>query len=204
MKFLSIRHQGLCNIVEHDSPRYGKSAANLRRLASVLLWVLGILSMLILIAPFIIWFGFSDESLQHNLAVFLNVVNQPTPLFQLSFPNLVVGSLLTFGIALLLANMLLQVMRVCMLVRKGLHLTIRASHYLKRLALSVIVLGMSVPLLKTILAYWLTVGQGRSPLLLVSIDLGDILMLLAGCFLFVLAWAMREAAYVAEENSQFI
>ncbi|MEI7208180.1 DUF2975 domain-containing protein [Pectobacterium carotovorum] len=202
MKFSSAGNSHRYESSEQDINNHARLLSSPRRLAKGLCWALGILNLFILTGPFAIWFGLSADALQANLRLFLDASSEQY--FQLSSSHLLMGCALTFVVALVLVNCLFQAMHLCTLVSKGQILTEYASHYLRRVAYGVMVLGIAVPLLKTALAYLLTVGEGRAPFLVVSVSLGDIIALLAGGFLFILAWAMKEAARIAEENSQFI
>ena len=61
--------------------------------------------------------------------------------------------------------------------------------------------AIAVPALKTVLMLALTLANGPGGrYLMVGIDISDILLGLLGGLLFTLAWAMEEAAQVAEET----
>lgn len=202
MKFSSADNPQMYESSERDLNNHVQLVSSPQRLAKGLYWALGILNVFILIGPLAIWFGLSAEGLQSSLRVFLDASSEQS--FLLSSPRLLMGCALTLAVAFVLANSLFQAMHLCMLVNKGQILAGHAAHYLRRIAYSLVVLGMAVPLLKTGLAYLLTFGGGREPFLVISVNLGDIIVVLAGGFLFILAWAMKEAARIAEENSQFI
>ena len=62
-----------------------------------------------------------------------------------------------------------------------------------------------MPALKTVLMLVLTLANGPGErYMMIGIDISDILLGLLGGLLFTLAWAMEEAAQVAEENRGFI
>ncbi|CUI65925.1 hypothetical protein U2261_00815 [Achromobacter xylosoxidans] len=85
-------------------------------------------------------------------------------------------------------------------------LTVATARRLRGIAVLVTVFSAAVPVLKTVLALVLTLanGPGQGPHMLIDIDVSDILLALLGGLLFSLAWAMEEAARVAEENRGFI
>lgn len=85
-------------------------------------------------------------------------------------------------------------------------LTVATARRLRGIAVLVTVFSAAVPVLKMVLALVLTLanGPGQGPHMLIGIDVSDILLALLGGLLFSLAWAMEEAARVAEENQGFI
>ena len=84
-------------------------------------------------------------------------------------------------------------------------LTVATARRLRGIAALVTAFSLAVPVLKTVLVLALTLANGPGGRhMLIDIDVSDILLALLGGLLFSLAWAMEEAAQVAEENRGFI
>ena len=87
---------------------------------------------------------------------------------------------------------------------RGEVLTSATARRLRGIALLITLFALCSPLVKMLLVLLFTWNAPGEPHMLIHIQLEDILLGLLGGLLFALAWAMEEAAHVAEENRGFI
>lgn len=192
-------------------------ARRLARIRGLSRWmrVLLVIAAASLVAALIgIWFFTSEAVLARGLYSFLNVT-APTyaePVAPVTLPHLNLGPayrVLGFALFGVVAALALRAIAHAHAMfsdfSRGDVLTVATARRLRGIALLVTVFSIAVPALKTVLMLALTLANGPGGrYMMVGIDISDILLGLLGGLLFTLAWAMEEAAQVAEENRGFI
>lgn len=198
----------------------------LERIRALSRWMRGLLiaAAVLLVAALIgMWFFTSEAVLARGIYSFLGITPAPVPADSASAyiglagppqaPHLQLGlgyRVLGFALFGALAGLALRGIAHAYAMfsdfGRGDVLTVATARRLRGIALLVTVFSVAVPVLKTVLALALTLanGPGQGPHMLIDIDVSDILLALLGGLLFSLAWAMEEAAQVAEENRGFI
>lgn len=198
----------------------------LERIRALSRWMRGLLiaAAVLLVAALIgMWFFTSEAVLARGIYSFLGITPTPVPADSASAyiglagppgaPQLQLGlgyRVLGFALFGVLAGLALRGIAHAYAMfsdfGRGDVLTVATARRLRGIALLVTVFSVAVPVLKTLLALALTLanGPGQGPHMLIDIDVSDILLALLGGLLFSLAWAMEEAAQVAEENRGFI
>lgn len=195
------------------------AAANQRlaRIRSLSRWMRGLLvaAALLLIAALVgMWFFTSEAVLARGLYSFLGVTAPAytDPAVPVTLPRLQLGPayrVLGFALFGVLAALALRAIAHAYGMfsdfSRGDVLTVATARRLRGIALMITVFSGAVPLLKTVLMLALTLANGPGERqLMIGIDVSDILLALLGGLLFTLAWAMEEAAQVAEDNRGFI
>lgn len=189
----------------------------LARIRGLSRWMRGLLiaAAALLIAALVgLWFFTSEAVLARSLYSFLGVtapaytdpaVPVPLPRLHLGFAYRVLGFALFGVVAALALRAIAHAYAMFSDFSRGEVLTAVTARHLRGIALLVTVFSVAVPVLKTVLMLVLTLANGPGERqLMIGIDVSDILLGLLGGLLFTLAWAMEEAAQVAEENRGFI
>ncbi|MGE8658184.1 MAG: hypothetical protein ACN6O8_15695 [Achromobacter sp.] len=192
-------------------------ARRLARIRGLSRWMRGLLivAAVILVAALIgMWFFTPEAVLARGLYSFLGVTAPAyaEPAAPVTLPRLNLGPayrVLGFALFGVLAALALRAIAHAHAMfcdfSRGDVLTVATARRLRGIALLVTVFSVAVPALKTVLMLALTLANGPGGrYLMVGIDISDILLGLLGGLLFTLAWAMEEAAQVAEENRGFI
>ncbi len=194
----------------------------LERIRALSRWMRGLLiaAAVLLVAALIgMWFFTSEAVLARGIYSFLGITPAPVPAdssqayTDLGAPHLQLGlgyRVLGFTLFGVLAGLALRGIAHAYAMfsdfGRGEVLTVTTARRLRGIALLITVFSAAVPVMKTVLVLALTLanGPGQGPYMLIDIDVSDILLALLGGLLFSLAWAMEEAAQVAEENRGFI
>ncbi|MFY2947514.1 hypothetical protein ACOTH1_05500 [Achromobacter ruhlandii] len=207
----------------HESAIAAEGGARLDRIRRLSRWMRGLLiaaAVLLVTALVAMWFFTSEAVLARGIYSFLGVtaavpasegvhIGLASPA---SVPRLQLGPgyrVLGFALFGVLAGLALRgiVHAYAMFADfgRGDVLTVASARRLRGIAVLVTVFSAAVPVLKTVLVLALTLANGPGGRhMLIDIDVSDILLALLGGLLFSLAWAMEEAARVAEENRGFI
>ncbi|MGS1008931.1 hypothetical protein [Achromobacter anxifer] len=194
----------------------------LERIRALSRWMRGLLiaAAVLLVAALIgMWFFTSEAVLARGIYSFLGITPAPVPAdsslayTDLGAPHLQLGlgyRVLGFTLFGVLAGLALRGIAHAYAMFSDFGrdevLTVATARRLRGIALLITVFSAAVPVMKTVLVLALTLanGPGQGPYMLIDIDVSDILLALLGGLLFSLAWAMEEAAQVAEENRGFI
>ncbi|CAB3632820.1 MAG: hypothetical protein J0I68_10990 [Achromobacter sp.] len=197
----------------------------LERIRGLSRWMRGLLiaAAVLLVAAMIgMWFFTSEAVLARGIYSFLGVTPSPTPTdgealrislsptlnaprLQLGFGYRVLGFALFGVLAGLALRGIAHAYAMFTDFGRGDVLTVATARRLRGIAALVTAFSVAVPVLKTVLVLALTLANGPGGRhMLIDIDVSDILLALLGGLLFSLAWAMEEAAHVAEENRGFI
>lgn len=154
----------------------------------------------------LLWFCLSDTALEIALREFLRapLTSGTTVPLQLSLPHRVAGFLITGGALALLICVLYQAHRMLGAFARGEVFTIGTALRLRSMALALTALGPALPLVKLLLGLVLVGAPGGQTYWLIVFDLGDYFVGLLGGLLLAIAWAMVEAARIAEENKAYI
>lgn len=200
-----------------------EGGARLDRIRRLSRWMRGLLiaaAVLLVTALVAMWFFTSEAVLARGIYSFLGVtaavpasegvhIGLASPA---SVPRLQLGPgyrVLGFALFGVLAGLALRGIAHAYAMfadfGRGDVLTVASARRLRGIAVLVTVFSAAVPVLKTVLVLALTLANGPGGRhMLIDIDVSDILLALLGGLLFSLAWAMEEAARVAEENRGFI
>lgn len=199
-----------------------EGGARLERIRRLSRWMRGLLiaaAVLLVTALVAMWFFTSEAVLARGIYSFLGVTAAPASegvhiglASPASVPRLQLGPgyrVLGFALFGVLAGLALRGIAHAYAMfadfGRGDVLTVASARRLRGIALLVTVFSAAVPVLKTVLVLALTLANGPGGRhMLIDIDVSDILLALLGGLLFSLAWAMEEAARVAEENRGFI
>lgn len=209
-----------------ETPPAPGSRNRLERIRALSRWMRGLLmaAAVLLVAALIgMWFFTSEAVLARGIYSFLGITPAPVAADSSSAylglagppgaPHLQLGPgyrLLGFALFGVLAGLALRGIAHAYAMfsdfGRGEVLTVATARRLRAIALLITVFSAAVPVMKTVLVLALTLanGPGQGPYMLIDIDVSDILLALLGGLLFSLAWAMEEAAQVAEENRGFI
>lgn len=203
-----------------SAPQTSPPASGARRLARIRglsRWMRGLLvvAAVILVAALVgMWFFTPEAVLARGLYSFLGVTAPAytEPAAPVALPRLHLGpayrvlGFVLFGVVAALAlRAIAHAHAMFSDFSRGDVLTVTSARHLRGIALLVTVFSVAVPALKTVLMLALTLANGPGGrYMMVGIDVSDILLGLLGGLLFTLAWAMEEAAQVAEENRGFI
>lgn len=207
----------------HESAIAAEGGARLDRIRRLSRWMRGLLiaaAVLLVTALVAMWFFTSEAVLARGIYSFLGVtaavpasegvhIGLASPA---SVPRLQLGPgyrVLGFALFGVLAGLALRGIAHAYAMfadfGRGDVLTVASARRLRGIAVLVTVFSAAEPVLKTVLVLALTLANGPGGRhMLIDIDVSDILLALLGGLLFSLAWAMEEAARVAEENRGFI
>lgn len=208
----------------HEPAISAEGGDRLDRIRRLSRWMRGLLlaaAVLLVTALVAMWFFTSEAVLARGIYSFLGVTAAVAPVSEgvhiglaapVSVPRLQLGPgyrVLGFALFGVLAGLALRGIAHAYAMfadfGRGDVLTVATARRLRGIALLVTVFSAAVPVLKTTLALALTLANGPGGRhMLIDIDVSDILLALLGGLLFSLAWAMEEAARVAEENRGFI
>ena len=175
--------------------------ARIRRLSRCMRWLLAATAVLFVVLAVAIWFLSSDAALTRSLHALLGITDPSrAPALQLGPGYRVAGfSLLGLQLALVLRG-IAHAHAMFGDFARGEVLTSATARRLRGIALLITLFALCSPLVKMLLVLLFTWSAPGEPHMLIHIQLEDILLGLLGGLLFALAWAMEEAAHVAEEN----
>lgn len=210
---------------QETPPAFG-GRNRLERIRALSHWMRGLLiaAAVLLVAALIgMWFFTSEATLERGLHSFLGITPLPMathgPSAHIGLadparaPHLQLGPgyrVLGFTLFSVLAGLALRGIALAYAMFSdfgvGNVLTVATARRLRGIALLVTAFSAGVPALKTVLALALTLANRSTlgPHMLIEIGVSDILLALLGGLLFSLAWAMEEAARIAEDNQGFI
>lgn len=148
-----------------------------------------------------IWFGLPAAELER---VVRGITHASTAYpVQVSPMHRTAGFLATgIGLGLIICA-LYQARQMFAAFGRGEVLTIDTAVRLRRIALALTALGPSIPLIRLLTGLAL-VGAPGEPYGVLAFTLGDYFVSLLGGLLLAIAWAMVEAARIAEENKGFV
>lgn len=183
------------------SDREGIALRRIRSLSGTMQWLTTCGAVIALSCMAWIWFGLPDAKLEQVV----RELTHASSVFAVHVSLLHrAGGFLATGIGLgLLVCALYQARQMFVAFGRGEALTAETAIRLRRIAMALTALGLSIPLIR-LLAGLLLVGAPGEPYWVLVFSLGDYFVSLLGGLLLAIAWAMVVAARVAEENKGFV
>ncbi|AIO94863.1 DUF2975 domain-containing protein [Burkholderia pseudomallei] len=149
------------------------------------------------------WFGLSDREFEIVLRQAMQMSLEPSVPIRLSLLRRVAGFLITGGALMLLVCALYEAYQMLGAFSRGEVFSLGTAIRLRRMALALTALGPSFPVVRFFLGL-LFVGGADQTYFLFLFELSDYFLCLLGGLLLAIAWAMVEAARIAEENRGYI
>ncbi|MGE8454733.1 MAG: DUF2975 domain-containing protein [Pseudomonadales bacterium] len=149
------------------------------------------------------WLWLPDAALDRNLRGFLAGPSADGQLM-VSMPYRLAGLAITGAAEALLIGCLMEARKLFAAFAGGVVFTTETALRLRRVALMVTAFSVAVPLTKTLLAMSLASTAAKGPYMVVIVTFGDFVLGLLGGLLLAIAWAMVEAARIAQENESFV
>lgn len=190
----------MSTLVSFSSPA-GGALIRVRMLSRRMQWLTLAGGVLALAYAALFWFWSPDAELERAMREAVHA-SAARPV-QVSLPHRAAGFLITAGGLALLCCALYQAHRMFGAFARGEVFTIGTAVRLRRMALALTALGPAVPLGRMLLGLAL-VGSPGEHYWIVLLSIGDYFQCLLGGLLLAIAWAMVEAARIAEENDSFV
>ncbi len=181
----------------------GKSLQAITRIASWARWFLLVVSTLLFLGAVGLWIP--DEDFMPSLIIFLEITPEQVDWLHITPLHRLVGFVITLVPALLLIRSMNHARHMLNSFTRGQVLTLLNAMRLRSIAALITGFGIAFPLSKTLTAITLTINNPpERQIYSFILNLSDMMLLGLGVFLWVLSWAMVEAARVVEENNSFV
>ncbi len=180
-----------------------QSLQSIKRIASWARWFLLIVSTLLFVGAIGLWLP--NDDFMPSMVMFLEIAPEQSAWLHTGLLYRLVGFVITLVPALLLIRSMNYARHMLDSFTRGHVLTLLNAMRLRSIASLITCFGIAFPLSKTLTGIALTINNPpEHQVYSFYLNLSDIMLLGLGVFLWVLSWAMVEAARVVEENNSFV